>query len=240
MPDWFSTTRYPTVVFVQGSGWRRQELGQRLVPLSQFARRGYVIAIVEHRPSAVAPFPAQLDDARAAVHVLREKAEHYRVDPSRIALWGDSSGGHLVALAAVTDGADDSPGAYADTPLDVRAVVDVYGPSDLARMPEDDACTELLGGVDPVQHPEHAAPAAPVTYIRSAAERSLPPFLLLHGSDDVVVPFEQSVTLGDALAEAGHDVELYRLEGAGHGAGAFFRDPVLDLIDRFLTTHLDA
>lgn len=239
IPDWFSADRYPTIVFVQGAGWRRQELGQWLVALSQFARRGYVVAVVEHRPSDVAPFPAQVEDVRAAVLYLRENAERFRVDVDRLALWGDSSGGHLVALTAVTDGVPGAPGVHDAEPLGVRAVVDFYGPSDLALMPEDEACDLLLGGHDPKQHPELAAPAAAATHIRPATERALPPFLLMHGSDDVVVPFEQSVVLGEALTEAGHAVDLYRLEGAGHGAGAFFREPVLDLVDEFLRTSLD-
>ncbi|MGF0118688.1 alpha/beta hydrolase fold domain-containing protein [Promicromonospora sp. Marseille-Q5078] len=239
IPDWFSQARYPTIVFVQGSGWRRQELGQWLVALSQFARRGYVVAIVEHRSSDVAPFPAQIEDVRAAVRFLNENAERYRIDTDRVALWGDSSGGHLVALTAVTDGVAGAPGVHDDAPLGVGAVIDFYGPSDLARMPVDDACDTLLGGHDPKQHPELATPAAAATHIRPATEQTLPPFLLMHGSDDDVVPFEQSVIFGEALTEAGHDVELYCLDGAGHGAGAFFREPVLDLVDEFLHKSLD-
>ncbi|MDF1487875.1 alpha/beta hydrolase [Tessaracoccus caeni] len=239
IPDWFSDTRYPTIAFIQGSGWRWQQLGQWLVALSQFARRGYVVAIVEHRPTEIAPFPAQIEDVRAAVRFLHENAEQFRVDVDRIALWGDSSGGHLAALAAITDGTADAPGVHDVEPLGIGAVVSFYGPSDIARMPDDDACDDLLGGFDPKQHPELAASATASTYIRPATEGPLPPFLLMHGSEDPGVPFEQSAILGQALVDAGHEAELYRLEGAGHGAGAFFSGPVLDIVDDFLRKHLD-
>jgi acetyl esterase/lipase len=237
--DWFAPSTYPAVVFVQGSGWGKQELGQWLLALAEFARRGYVVAIVEHRPSDVAPFPAQVEDVRAAVRFLREHAEQYRVDTDRIALWGDSSGGHLAVLTMVTDGVAGAPGVHDDEPLGLGAVVDFYGPSDLALMPEDPACVELLGGVDPRQHPDVAVPAAAATHVRPSSEQTLPPLLVMHGSDDDVVPFEQSVVLGDALVAVGHRIELYKLDGAGHGAGAFFSEPVMDIVDRFLKESLD-
>jgi acetyl esterase/lipase len=237
--DWFTPSQYPAVVFVQGSGWGKQELGQWLLALAEFARRGYVVAIVEHRPSDVAPFPAQVEDVRSAVRFLRESAEQYRIDADRIALWGDSSGGHLAVLTMVTDGVAGAPGVHDDEPLGVRAVVDFYGPSDLSLMPEDPACVQLLGGIDPRQHPEAAAPAAASTHIRPATEHALPPFLVMHGSDDEVVPFKQSVVLGDALVAAGHRIELYRLDGASHGAGAFFSAPVMDIVDQFLKENLE-
>jgi acetyl esterase/lipase len=68
----------------------------------------------------------------------------------------------------------------------------------------------------------------------ASSEQTLPPPLVLQGSDDDVVPFEQSVVLGDAMVEAGHRIELYRLDGAGHGAGAFFGERVMEIVDRFL------
>lgn len=217
--------RFPTIVFVQGAGWGRQDLGQWMLALAEFARRGYVVAIVQHRPSEVAPFPAALDDVRAAAEFLRAEADRFRVDTDRMALWGDSSGGHLVLLAALAGGG---------TPA-IRAVVDFYGPTDLSRMPEDPAVDALLRGVDPRVNPEAAHDANPIAFVEPAAERPLPPLLVVHGSDDDVVPFEQSALLCDVLTVAGHHPQFYRLEGAGHGTGAFFARPMLDIVDRFLT-----
>lgn len=238
--NWFDATRYPTIVFVQGSGWATQELGQWLLALGEFARRGYVVAIVEYRPSDVAPFPAQVEDVRSAVQFLRGNADRYKVDVDRIAVWGDSSGGHVALLAMVTDGVAGAPGVGDDQPWGVRAVVDFYGPTDLALMPHDEACVAVLGGIDPREHPQAAALAAATTYVRPATEQTLPPLLVMHGTDDEIVPFEQSVVLGEAMAAAGHRMDLYQLDGAGHGAGAFFSVPVMEIVDRFLRETLDA
>lgn len=237
--DWSSPTVYPTVVFVQGSGWRKQELGQYLLTLADFARRGYVVALVEYRASAEATFPAQVKDLRTAVGFLRDNAGQYRVDAERIVLWGDSSGGHTVVLAALTEG---DP-AYADEPaptaIDTRAVITFYGPSDITRMADDDACKELIGA-DVRENPGLVAPTVASNHVRPAdVAGQLPPTLILHGDQDDVIPLEQGVLLHDALRDAGHPVEMYVLQGAGHGGGGFWTRDTLDMVDRFLRDSLD-
>lgn len=169
-----------------------------------------------------------------------QNAERYKVDVDRIAVWGDSSGGHVALLTMVTDGVAGAPGVHDDESWGVRAVIDFYGPTDLALMPQDEACVAVLGCIDPLKHPEAAVPAAATTYIRPASEQTLPPLLVMHGiDDDDVVPFEQSVVLGVAMAPAGHRMDLYQLDGAGHGAGAFFGEPVMDIVELFLKESLD-
>lgn len=233
--DWLIPTRFPTVVFVQGSGWQEQMLGQWLVALAEFARRGYVVAIVEHRPSTEAPFPAQVKDLRTAVRFLRDNAEQYRVDTDQIVLWGDSSGGHTVVLAALTDG-DPAFTDQADAaPLGVRAVVSYYGPSDIGLMADDPACSLLIGGADVRTSPELAAPTVAMNHVPPASQAgTLPPLLILHGDQDEIVPLEQGLLLHDALRQAGHPVETYVLKGAGHGTGAFWTRATLDIVDQFL------
>src|SRR5690606_8210453 len=98
-----STETFPLVVYVQGSGWFEQQLGQALPALTAFGRRGYVVAIVEYRPSPVAPFPAQVRDTATAIRFLRRHAQEYRIDPDRVVLWGDSSGGHTTLLTYLTE-----------------------------------------------------------------------------------------------------------------------------------------
>ncbi|GAA4626482.1 alpha/beta hydrolase [Cellulomonas oligotrophica] len=244
LEDEDSPATFPTVVYVQGSGWREQMLGRTLLELGELARRGYVVAVVEHRPSVVAPFPAQVADARTAVAFLREHAATYRVDPARMVLAGDSSGGHTAVMAVLTDG---DP-AYCDEPtaepLGLRAVVDLSGPTDIAHLDPDPTSTAhtapdspeglLLGGVDVRENPDRAAAATPMTHVRPASEVTLPPLLILHGDADDVVPFEHSVLLHDALRDAGHRVTLYRLAGAGHGTGGFWAPATLDVVDDFL------
>lgn len=85
--------QWPLIVFVQGSAWHRQDLYCHLPALLRMSQRGYAIAIVEYRPSDIAPFPAQVQDTKTAIRFLRINASRYRIDPQHVALWGDSSGG---------------------------------------------------------------------------------------------------------------------------------------------------
>ncbi len=100
--------RYPLIVYVQGSGFRKQEYFKPIPQLAQFVHEGYVVASVEYRYSDEGGvFPAQVQDLKAAIRYLRAHAGEYQIDPDRIALWGDSSGGHTVALAALSDGVEE-------------------------------------------------------------------------------------------------------------------------------------
>ncbi len=230
-----SNTSYPAVLYVQGSAWFPQNLGQELPALADFARRGYVMAIVEYRPSTVAPFPAQVEDTKSAVRFLRANADRFHVDPDRIALWGDSSGGHTAAHVHLDP-----------EPLALRCAVDFYGPTDISRMNTEPSMMDhrsadspegmLIGGRPVLEHPELVAPT--IAMNRVPADRRLPPLLIMHGSQDRLVPFGQSVLLYEALVAAEQPVALYQLRGAGHGGPAFWQPAVLDLVDAFLREHL--
>ncbi|WP_432534423.1 alpha/beta hydrolase fold domain-containing protein [Kineococcus arenarius] len=242
-----STERFPLVVYVQGSAWFEQRLGQELPALADFTRRGYVVAIVEYRPSTVAPFPAQVRDAGSAVRFLRRNAERFHVDPERVVLWGDSSGGHTTVLAHLTDGDQE----YGDEPVDaeplaLRCAIDYYGPSDISRMNEEPSIQDhvgrtspegmLIGGVDVLENPELVRPTVAMNHVTSTPRR--PPLLVVHGSKDRIVPFGQSVLLVKALQEAGQPVTFYRLEGADHAGPAFWTGDVLDVVDAFIRENL--
>lgn len=245
--------RYPAVLYVQGSAFMEQQLGLEMANLAGFAARGYVVAIVQYRGTGIAPFPAQAKDAKTAVRWLREHAGQYHVDPGRMAMWGDSSGGHttLMTYATGTAGADDDP-AYSDEPVDVelglRAFVDYYGPTHIGRMNEypsiqdhlgaDSPEGRLIGGVRVDEHPELVAPTVIWDHVPPAAERALPPLLVVHGDKDRIVSFSQSVWLVEELRARGQDVAFYRLAGADHGGPAFWRPEVLDVVDAFLKEHL--
>ena len=203
----------PVVVFLHGGGWR---LGSRhsagplfagAAPFVLLASRGIAVAAVDYRLSGEALWPAQLDDARAAVRWLRARAGELGIDGDRIAAWGESAGGHLAALLGLTDAS-------------VNAVVAWYAPSDLAAlagdigadpMAADSREAQLLGAPLPAV-PELTAQASPVTHVHPGAPR----FLLLHGTDDHFVPCVQSERFRDALSAAGVPVELETYEGADH------------------------
>jgi acetyl esterase/lipase len=220
---------FPLVMFVQGSAWQKQELPQQLAQLVSFAAMGLVIAMVEYRPSSIAPFPAQIKDARTATRFMLRNAQKYHADPNRLIVWGDSSGGHTVTMMAVTEGL----ASFSDentSSLPIRGVIDYYGPTDLGLMNDEPSTQDHdapdspegmeLGCVRVSDHPERVRKASPLDYI--APSTPLPPFLIMHGSKDRLVPFGQSVMLYRKLKESGHEVEMYRLEGADHGGNAFW------------------
>lgn len=235
----------PLVVFVQGSGWGPQNLYSAIPQLAELAHRGYVVASVEYRPSTVAIAPAQVQDVKTAIRYLRANAAKYGIDPQRVGIWGDSSGGHMAALVATTVGVTDfSTTDYADQSDAVQAVVDFYGVSDLTvmgRFPswldhdaEDSPGSLMLGG-SPLKNRDKALAHSPVTYIKP--DRQLPPFLLLHGDEDVIVPFNQSVILYQALRAADKEVVFYKVKGGNHG-WQFWSPHVMQIVVDFLDEKL--
>lgn len=226
----------PVIVWVHGGGWQSGDRRQ-CPPLRQgFVGRGYAVASVGYRLSGDAPFPAQIDDVRAAVRWLRAHAREYNLDSGRVGAWGSSAGGHLVALLG-TGGKDPDER--------VQAVCDFFGPTDLVRMAQtpgyesharaDSPEGRLLGG--PVlENREKAGKADPV----ALADKADPPFLIVHGDRDPVVPPDQSRLLFDALRAAGVPVRLHTLRGAGHGGPGFSSPEVTEMVAAFFDRTLKA
>lgn len=240
--------RLPCIVFVQGSGWGPQDMGSTMDFWVRFAHRGYVIALVEHRPSSVAPFPAQIEDARTATRWLIEHHERFCIDPTRVALAGDSSGGHVALMAHATEGLglfDETP----EQPWPIAAYLDFYGPSDLSignqgpttcdHEGSGSAEGRLFGGVDLATIPDLVQQANPTRWI--VADRALAPLLMMHGTKDRIVPLEHSLRHFRALRAAAQPVELIQVRNGDHGAlAASWTDELADIIDRFLVTAFDA
>ncbi|WP_144832866.1 alpha/beta hydrolase [Microbacterium sp. BH-3-3-3] len=201
----------PVVLFLHGGGWM---VGSRRAfcffpPDETFGRlvnEGWAVASVDYRLSSEAPFPAPLEDARAARRWLDDHAAEYDLDPHAVAVWGESAGGHLAALLALEPDAG------------IRAAVDWYGPSDLADVPPaptpagPPSREARLLGVDPSEEPDAARAASPLHHVHAGA----PPFLLAHGLDDRAIPHHHSERFAAALREAGVDVELQLVPGVGH------------------------
>ena len=219
----------PLVVWIHGGGWRA---GSKDRPrgVRRLLREGFAVASLNYRLSQHATFPAQAHDCKAALRFLRKNAKRLGFDPNRIGVWGASAGGHLAALIGVSSGAKELEGKLGATEVSsrVQAVCDWFGPTDLLRMNEqagDNGALDhdapnspesiLLGG--PLQQsPQQAALANPIRYVR----RDAPPFLIMHGSEDRLVPPQQSRMLHAALRKVGAPADLVIVDGAGHG----FRD----------------
>jgi arylsulfatase len=211
----------PVVVWIHGGGWSGGAKEQ--CPLVFLAAQGVAVASINNRLTQVAQWPAQLDDARAAVRWLRTQAVTYGLDPKRILAAGGSAGGHLAAVLGTT------PAITETISSRVQGVIDCYGPSDLLTMPpnvagpgRDDAAlarsngAKLLGGI--VRDRPELARQASALHLVSADD---PPFLILHGDQDEQVPLDQSQRLDAALKAAGVVSTLVVLPGAGHGGKAF-------------------
>ncbi|UHS58777.1 alpha/beta hydrolase [Agrobacterium vaccinii] len=226
----------PVVFFAHGGAWvRRNKLAIRMMYVLE---HGFALASTGYRLATDEPFPAQVQDFRSGAAHLVANADEYGIDSERVFFAGASAGAYLASLAAL---ATSEPEFGPVTP--VRGVVSIYGPSDLIAM-----AGPMLGGLDhdapdgPANqllgysvrdNPDLARRASPVTWISSEA----PPFLVLHGDADRVVPFSQGVILDAHLRVAGVESQLVQLQGIGHGAPEFQQPPTTNTIIEFLQRH---
>lgn len=240
--------KYPLIVYVQGSAWFSQMLTMELAQLSRIARKGFVIAVVEYRPSTVKPFPAQIQDTKTAVRFLRRHADEYQIDPEKVVIWGDSSGGHTAVMTGITaeqEGLFDTD-TYAEESCKVKGIVDFYGPMLVDEMQNEPSTQDhispespegmILGHVNVLENHEKALKMSPLPYI--CPQLKLPPVVIFHGSRDRLVPFGQSVILYNKLKECGQEADFYRVELADHGGPAFWNDEVLELVEKYVREFL--
>src|SRR5918997_2465759 len=232
----------PLIVWIHGGAFRVGSKEDRLP--REMLERGFAIASLNYRLSQHARFPAQIEDCKAAVRWLRAHADSYGLDPSRFASWGESAGGHLAAMLG-TAGHERSfeVGEHLEHSSRVQAVLDFFGPTDFLQMDahrlpegmvhdaEGSPESQLIGG--PIQdRPAEVARANPVTFVTPAA----PPFLIVHGDRDPLVPYHQSTLLVAALRGAGVPVTFYTVADGGHGN--FDDSRINTLVRDFLATHL--
>jgi acetyl esterase/lipase len=230
----------PVVVFIHGGGWQNGDKnggGGRVAPL--VATGKFAGASIGYRLSGEAQWPAQIHDCKAAIRWIKAHAKEHGLDPDRVAVWGSSAGGHLVAMLGVSDGIADlegSIGAHAGVSSKVKCVVDFFGPADLLTMGgkhDDPASPEskLIGG--PVQeNPGKARTASPAAHV--GADDA--PFLIVHGDEDPLVPYGQSVALETKLEAAGVPAVLLTVAGGGHGQG--FGETVTETVAAYLGWQL--
>ncbi|MFE9913870.1 alpha/beta hydrolase fold domain-containing protein [Micromonospora sp. NPDC005553] len=212
----------PVLVWIHGGAWlfgspkQPPDWLMTVDPFTAAIRAGFAVASVQYRLSGEAHFPAQLDDVKAAVRWLRRHGDKVGVDGERIGVWGESAGGHLASMVALTgDDQDDSR---------VLAAVCWYAPSNLLTMQSQahpsgtidhdaaDSPESLLIGAPLPDNPHLGRAASPITYVSDQA----PSMLLIHGDQDLVVPVGQSRELAAALTEVGAEVELSVVRGADH------------------------
>lgn len=235
--------RFPLIMFVQGSAWHKQTLGKEITQLSRIASLGYVIAIVEYRPSDVALFPAQIIDTKYATQFMVEHSEEYFVDPSQLIIWGTSSGAHTAMMTVFTKGLEKF------TPKDVKeynykCVIDYFGPTDVYEMRFQPSLGEHYTSTCPeglligdVVTRENSIETVVMEYITK--DKKLPPLLIMHGDMDMSVPFHQSILLYDKMKECHQEVEFYRIQDARHSGAEFYSPNVLSQVQKFIQKQLE-
>lgn len=205
----------PVVLWIHGGGWLAGSKDNP--PIASLTAKGYVVASMNYRYSTQAPFPAQLEDARAAIQWLRKHQGDFGYDGQRIAAWGHSAGGTMVSLV----------GSRQDKGAEVQAVVNFSGPTDFGLIIKEaidggyadrldapiNMVALLLGG--PIrQKLPLGLEASPVTHVSAKSA----PTLLVFGAKDTLVPPAQGTNLFTAMKKAGATVELLSLPEAGHNS----------------------
>jgi acetyl esterase/lipase len=242
----------PLVVYVHGGGFEHgDKAGDSINPNNlQWLWQGYAMASINYRLVQHALWPAQIEDCKAAIRWLKAHASDYGYLPNEIAVVGESAGGHLVAMLATTSGKRlFDVGENLDQTSDVTCAVDLFGLTDLTRLP---SLAERLVG--PENSQELRRNASPISYVHEDE----PPILIVHGTDDKLVPYEQAELLADAMDKVHAPYRFHTVVGGGHnpyfgintnpktgwfdaggGGIGLFEDPAVEpLIVEFLRQHL--
>jgi acetyl esterase/lipase len=240
----------PLIIWIHGGGWSQGN--KQFCPALPGVAHGYIVASINYRLSGQAIYPAQIQDCKGAIRFLRAHAKEYHIDPDHVGVWGASAGGHLVALIGTSGGDKDlegTVGGNAGQSSKVQAVCDFFGPSDLTQFadqaqaagiikttPGPPLIMALFGG-SLSEKKDLVKSANPIAFITKEKAKEIPPFLIMHGDKDTVVPVAQSQILDDALTAAGVQVDFQIVAGAGHGNG--FNTPkinktVADFFDKTL------
>jgi acetyl esterase/lipase len=217
----------PVLLWIFGNRWSRGSKNHP--PPLYLISRGYIVISIDYRLSGEAPFPAAIEDCKAAVRWIRANAAAYHFDPDHIGAWGHSAGGHLAALLGTSGGVAELEGTGDNATFSsrVQAVCDMSGPSDILQFYEtisnsndgmarrDRSSIEQFLGGSVEQNRAKAIAASPTTYV----SKDDPPFLIIHGEEDMTIPVNQSEVLASKLKAADVQVTLIMPEGRGHGVG---------------------
>ncbi|MFC4094902.1 alpha/beta hydrolase [Euzebyella saccharophila] len=235
--------KIPLVVFVHGGGWlvndKYADIGYMKETVAETVSKGFALASIDYRFATQGVFPAQIQDCNRAVSFLVDNADTYGFDKDRIAVMGFSAGGHLASLMGLSKN-NDIPDFFVPKTtkaFDFKAVVDFYGPAELILFPgANDAKSPeaLLIGAPPLDRPDLAKKASPVTYV----DENDPPFLIVHGEKDDLVSPRQSQLLSSWLTVNGVENELIVVKNAPHFGEMFDVEHIRTKVIAFLQRHL--
>lgn len=244
---------FPLIVDVPGSGWSGAEGYVHVPNMVELARQGFAVASIAYRGTFKddVRFPAAVQDVKEAIRFLRANADKYHIDREHVTLLGDSSGGHTVAMAALTGQEERfNIGEHLDQSTKVNACVAFYGPIDLPNLVADRLKERKKLRPGEGEYPFEAweifqedfladsermlADASPINYIEAAEE--LPAFLLLTGDEDPIIPLAQGLRFCDKIRACGGRAEFVKIAGGGHGKGCWSRE-AMKLVAQFLKVY---
>lgn len=235
-PD--GNTKRMGILIIHGGGWLQGDKTQLRGYGIQLARYGYACVCSEYRLSPEAPWPAQIHDCKAALRWMRGNAEALGLDPDRIAVSGNSAGGHLSLMLGATPGDPEfeGDGGHPGVDTSVSAVIAVYPPTLLRASGQlSGAIDQLFGTSTP--DPEVQNRASPFTYARA----DFPPTMLVHGNGDDLVPVKESFKMYERLIDEGAKAEMHIYEGAPHAFDAIpeFGHQLTDMVALFVDRQLN-
>ncbi|MEI6481110.1 MAG: alpha/beta hydrolase [Candidatus Saccharibacteria bacterium] len=234
--------KHPLIIHVHGGSWvsGAKSDDSMIDVITSLAEKGFAVASINYRLAPNSKFPAQIQDVKCAIRFMRSNANTYKVNPGKIGLLGESAGGHLSALAGVSQNVSDFESSeYAGVSDSVSVIVDLFGPANLVSFTQGSpllltALPSFLGSYSPIA-------ASPTSYI----DASDPPFLLIHGDSDTLVPLAQSQELLAKLQSAGVESSLITVVNAGHGLELSRGDAISPSMDQikasavsFFKSHL--
>lgn len=250
-PNPAEPVEWPLIIYSPGAAWGTQNLFVRFNWAIRLVERGFAVAVVRYRDTGLPnrdSFPAPVEDLRTAVRYLRQNAERFSVDTDRFVMWGDSSGGHISAMVAITgDGMFDN-GRLDQYSSEVAALITWYPPSYLPagafypslldRIAPETSSGLILGGVPMLENLDLAREASTTTYIPDA--KHIPPTLIITGNNDIILPYNQSVRFYESLREHGHEAEFVMVLNGNHGfeGAGFFGDAIFDIMEDFIRSHI--
>lgn len=211
-----SKTPTPTLVYIHGGGWIFGTKEGSVLQFLPFLEKGWRVVNVEYRMAGNSPAPAAVEDTRCTLRWVFRNAKQWNFDTSKIVLTGHSAGGHLSLITGMLpDGTGLDNNCYGDEKLNVAAIINWYGISDV---------NDLISGANLKNYAvmwmgsqqnatEIAKRVSPLTYVRAG----LPPVITIHGDKDDVVPYSQATRLKTALDNAKVTNKLITIKNGGHG-----------------------
>ncbi len=244
---------FPVIVYIHGGGWQNGNKNN-VDPVVPIVEKGYALVSINYRLSGEAVYPGQINDCKAAIRWIRAHADTYNLNASRIGVIGSSAGAHLGALLGtsgevsshtvgnVTMDIEGNVGGNSEFSSRVQAVSDWYGPTDFLKMSDfpgnidhdapDSPESKLIGGAIQ-ENPDKCALADPITF----ASHDDAPLLIIHGTADMTVPYNQSELLYQALEplfdSTGTEITLFPVDGAGHGFGSTMNEETFTMMADF-------